>query len=330
MTSSADLPIPDMAGCLRRLLAQVPAGRVTTPGALAAALGNPVAARWVGHYLLHHAHEGHCPCYRVVRAGGRIPPAAGATQAEQLRAEGIKVHDGTVDLEHYGFEQFACDRPLERLSRWQRDIVKRVRIRPRRPGTLRMPRLVGGVDVSYAGAEEGVAAYCLVDTATGGLAWSATVRRSVRFPYISSYLSFRELPVLLDLLAEVRAAGRLSPVVLVDGTGILHPRHAGIASHLGVLASVATVGVTKKLLCGEVRTEGMRPLEARLIELDGRPTGIALRPTAGSRRAIYVSPGHGVDLASAERLAGRLLLGHRLPEPLYWADRVSRRTAKGL
>jgi deoxyribonuclease V len=152
----------------------------------------------------------------------------------------------------------------------------------------------------------------------------------VRFPYISSYLSFRELPLLLDLLDEVRAAGQLSPVVLVDGTGILHPRHAGIASHLGVLAAVATVGVTKKLLCGKVQGGDMRPLEARPVVLDDRPTGIALRPTAGSLRPIYVSAGHGVDLAFAERLVRRLLLGRRLPEPLYWADRLSRRCAKNL
>jgi deoxyribonuclease V len=325
--ASRDLKIPDMVGCLRRLLAQVPAGRVTTPGALAAALGNPVAARWVGHYLLHHAHEEPCPCHRVVRAGGRILPGP---QAEKLRAEGIEVPGQLVDLQRYGFKRFASERPLEELSGLQQEIVERIRTGPRRPGTLRVPRLVGGVDISYAGSEEGVAAYCLVDAATGRLAWSTTVRRSVRFPYISSYLSFRELPVLLDLLDEVRAAGRLSPVVLVDGTGILHPRHAGIASHLGVLASVATVGVTKKLLCGEVQGGGMRPLEARPVVQDDRPTGIALRPTAGSLRPIYVSPGHGVDLAFAERLVRRLLLGRRLPEPLYWADRLSRRCAKNV
>ena len=48
------------------------------------------------------------------------------------------------------------------------------------------------------------------------------------FPYITSYLAFRELPILLELLDEVRAAGRLAELLLVDGSGILHQRHAGI------------------------------------------------------------------------------------------------------
>ena len=102
-----------------------------------------------------------------------------------------------------------------------------------------------------------MAAYALVETETGRLVWSATVRRRVAFPYISTYLSFREIPIYLDLLDEVRAAGRLSEVLLVDGSGILHHRHAGVASHLGVVASLPTVGVTKKLLCGRVDIEGM-------------------------------------------------------------------------
>jgi deoxyribonuclease V len=71
-------------------------------------------------------------------------------------------------------------------------------------------------------------------------------------------------------------------------------------------------------------------LEARPVVQGDRPTGLALRPTAGSLRPIYVSPGHGVDLAFAERVVRRLLLGRRLPEPLYWADRLSRRCAKNI
>ena len=207
-----------MAGCLRRLLAQVPVGRVTTPGVLAAALGNPIAARWVGYYLAHHDHDPQCACHRVVRAGGVVPGCGAiwtpASQARQLRSEGVEVHAGTVDLARYGFQQFASERPLERLARLQQGIVARVSIRPRR----RMPRLVGGVDISYSGQDRGVAAYGLVDRATGELAWSTTICRTVRFPYISSYLTFRELPLLLDLLEAVRAAGQLSSVVLVDGT----------------------------------------------------------------------------------------------------------------
>jgi len=146
----------------------------------------------------------------------------------------------------------------------------------------------------------------------------------VIFPYISSSLSFREIPVYLDLLDEVRAAGRLAEVLMVDGTGVLHERGAGVASHLGVVANVATIGVTKSMHRGEANLADMTPGESRPVFLNGRLTGAALRPTAGSRRPIFISPGTGLDLAFAEQAARGLLLGRRLPEPLYWADRLTK------
>ena len=320
--------IPDLVDQLRRLLNQVPRGRVTTPGALAAALGNPIAARWIGHFLLHHDHDAACPCHRAVRAGGVLGsyPTGEAAKADRLAAEGVAVRDGRVDLEQYAFDGLVSDGPLQRLSRLQESLAQEGRIQPRR----QMPRLVGGVDVSYVSPSDGVAAYALVDSASGELVWSTTVRRAVRFPYISSYLTFRELPLLVALLEEVRAAGRLSPVVLVDGTGILHPRHFGIASHLGVVASLPTIGVTKKLLCGQVDLEGLGPLESRPVVQDDRLVGVAIRVSSGSRRPIFVSPGHRVDVAFAEQVIRLTLTGHRLPTPLYWADRLSRQCARNL
>ena len=106
------------------------------------------------------------------------------------------------------------------------------------------------------------------------------------------------MPLLLELLGAVRVAGRLPEVLLVDGTGILHQRHAGIASHLGVAAGLPTVGVTKKLLCGQVDLEGLEPGQSCLVVLDEEIVGVALRPTATSRRPTSVSPGTGGPFAT--------------------------------
>ena len=113
--------------------------------------------------------------------------------------------------------------------------------------------------------------------------------------------------------------------VMVDGSGILHHRHAGIASHLGVVALLPTIGVTKKLLCGQVDIEKMSPGESRPVLFDDELIGVALRPTAGSLRPIFISSGHHVDVAFAERLVRQVLKGRRLPEPIYWADRLGRK-----
>jgi deoxyribonuclease V len=298
---------------------------VTTCGELAEALGDPIAARWVGHFMLHHEHDADCACHRVVRAGGQLGPyiadnVTGSAKLQRLADERVAALQGVVDLERFAFRDFRCGRPLARLRKIQADVRRRIVVRPRR----RIPKLVGGVDVAYTSPRVGMAAYALVETESGQLIWSTAVRRRVVMPYISTYLSFREIPILLDLLDAVRSAGRLAEVLLVDGTGILHQRLAGIASHLGVAASLATVGVTKKLLCGSVDIKGMAAGESRPVVYQERPVGIALRPTAGSQRPIFVSPGHRVDLTFCERLVRLLLRGRRLPEPLYCADRLSR------
>jgi deoxyribonuclease V len=300
---------------------------MTTCGDLAEALGNRIAARWVGHYALHHEHGDDCPCHRIVRAGGVLGGYATGSVHEKMQRrsdEGVIIQNGIVDLQRFGFDRFASDRPLEHLRQVQEAIQQRIVLRPRR----RVPKFTAGVDVAYPRPGLGRAAYALIETDTGRLAWSAVIERPVAFPYISTYLSFREIPILLDLLDEVRRADRLAEVLLVDGSGILHHRHAGLASHLGVVAERATIGITKKLLCGAVNLKDMPPGESRPVVFDDELVGAALRPTAGSRRPIFISPGHRVDLAFAEMLVRRLLLGRRLPEPIYWADRLSRSKAK--
>jgi deoxyribonuclease V len=290
---------------------------------LAEALGDRIAARWVGHFALHHDHPPDCVCHRIVRAGGVLGGYAASSverKARRLADEGILVRNGLVDLDRFGFCEFASDRPLDRLRAIQESVRPQIILRPRR----RIPKWVGGVDVAYPNPDEGCAAYALVETATGKLVWSTTLRRRVVFPYITTFLSFREIPILLELLAEVRAAGQMAEVVMVDGTGILHHRRAGIASHLGVAASLPTIGVIKKLLCGNVDLDAMAPGESRPIVLDDRWSGVAIRPTDGSPRPIFVSPGHRVDVEYCDRLTRRLLIGRRLPEPIYWADRLSR------
>ena len=322
--------IPNMEQELAALVAQVPPGNLTTYGNLAEALGNRIAARWVGHYMLNHDHDGDCGCHRVVRASGQLGSyidGGPAAKQRRLAAEGIEVEEGSVDLNEclLPADCLVSGRPLEVLQQAQEALTAMVSLRARK----RIPKFVGGVDVSYPTPTWGTAGYALVELDTGRLVWSTTLGRDVRFPYITSYLAFRELPILLDLLEDVRAAGRMTALLLVDGSGILHQRHAGVASHLGVTASVATIGVTKKLLCGSVDLDRMEPEESRPVMHEGRQIGVALRPTTGSRRPIFISPGHRVNLAFAECVTRRLMLGRRLPEPIYWADRLSRQAGRG-
>jgi len=72
-------------------------------------------------------------------------------------------------------------------------------------------------------------------------------------PYISSFLSFREIDSLEFLVRkQLREKPDLTPrVILVDGNGILHVRRAGIACFLGTRTGLPTIGIGKTLYCEE-------------------------------------------------------------------------------
>lgn len=319
------LPAADLTGELIALVRQIPRGRVATCGALAVALGDVRAALWVAQLLLHHQHGDRLPCHRVVRANGRLGghvSGDAAIKQTLLEAEGVPVREGIVDLQRYNFDKFRCPRPLEVLRRQQDELLAKVELTAWR----HLPERVAGVDVSYTRQGDAVAAYVLVDARSRELLWSTTMTLPVEFPYIPTYLSYRELPALLAVVEAARAAGQLAELAMVDGTGILHPRRLGIATHLGLVAGLPTIGVTKTLLCGQVAGEPRFQRPAPIV-LGGQCVGAALRPTAASKRLLYVSPGRRIDADSAQRGVERHLSGRRLPDPIYWADRLSRKAA---
>lgn len=325
-----DIDVPDLFAALGDLLRQVPAGRVTTYGALAQALGAIGAARWVASCLLDPEGSSDLPRHRVVLRDGSLGqlPGGDLRQKERLLAsEGIAVSDRRVDVARYGFQDFATMRPLHELQLVQEQLLSRLRLRS--PDAF--PEFVAGVDVSYAGMGqggpvEGFAGYALIEVSTCDLVWSLTVRDVVRFPYIPGFLAFRELPVLLKLLAEVRRRDRLADVMLVDGNGILHHRHAGIASHLGIVAGLPTIGIGKSLLCGTVDQSCIGPGPGRPVVFRGETVARALRNKARFR-PVFVSPGNLVDLPFSVELTKRLFRKHRVPEPIYHAHAISRAAA---
>ncbi len=85
------------------LVALVPEGKVTTYGAIAAALGDPRKAREVGWALQGMPKEVHAPAHRVVNREGRLSGgwAFGGLEVQRrlLEDEGIAfLPDGRVDL----------------------------------------------------------------------------------------------------------------------------------------------------------------------------------------------------------------------------------------
>jgi len=179
---------------------------------------------------------------------------------------------------------------------------------------------VGGVDCAFtAGGRQIIAAAVLMEAGTGQLLARAYAVDSVLMPYVPGLLSFREAP------AELAAIGQLPrrpDLLLVDGSGVAHPRRLGIASHLGLWLDLPTIGVAKSRLCGTHRAVGRRRRSrVRLVD-DGQVIGAVVR-TRDDVRPVYVSVGHRVTLDDAVAWTLRLARHYRLPEPIRAADHMA-------
>ena len=80
------------------LLLRIPAGKVSTYGDLARALGNPSASRAIGRILGENPDPIKVPCHRIVMYNGRVGGYAYGTAMKKqlLENEGISFTNGTV------------------------------------------------------------------------------------------------------------------------------------------------------------------------------------------------------------------------------------------
>lgn len=214
-----------------------------------------------------------------------------------------------------------------RLHRWdvtpaearalQEELCGRVELRDR-VGKIRR---VAGADLAFDGAGRGaqaIAAVVVFSYPGWEVLECAVARRPLEFPYVPGLLSFREIPAILAALESVRETPDL---IFCDGQGYAHPRRFGLASHLGVLLDVATIGCAKSRLIGTYREPGARAgAWTPLMDGDER-IGAVVRTRAGAQ-PLYISNGHRVSLERAVTLTLEACDGPRVPLPTRRADRA--------
>ena len=189
-----------------------------------------------------------------------------------------------------------------------------------------MPRLIAAVDVGYDRATDMCAASLVIwETASAGVLETLTHVQPSTYPYVPGLLSFREIPALLPLFERLEEAPDL---VLCDGQGLAHPRRLGLASHLGLILDLPSLGWAKSRLTG--RWDGL-PVEAGaaapLMDVEEQ-IGWVLRSRAGCR-PTFVSPGHRVSMARSLEIARALTGRHRLCEPARRAHQATRDAMSG-
>ncbi|MEV6840320.1 endonuclease V [Streptomyces sp. NPDC051133] len=186
------------------------------------------------------------------------------------------------------------------------------------PGTGR----VTGVDVAYDDALDLVAAAAVVlDAATLDVVAEATAVGRVSFPYVPGLLAFREIPTVRAALDRLPCPPGL---IVCDGYGLAHPRRFGLASHLGVLTGLPTIGVAKNpFTFRHDEPAAARGASAPLLA-GSEEVGRALRTRDGVK-PVFVSVGHRVSLDNALAHTLALTPAYRLPETTRRADALCRR-----
>ncbi len=136
-------------------------------------------------------------------------------------------------------------------------------------------------------------------------------------PFRMGFSAYREMPAIIEAYNQLEQE---PDILLVKGAGIAHPRNFGIASHTGLVLNTPTIGVTDKLLFGNVN-EGKILINANMVGFEVT--------TREYSNPIYVSPGHLVSLGACLNIISKTIqLPHKIPEPLHIALKIAKKKAK--
>jgi deoxyribonuclease V len=210
---------------------------------------------------------------------------------------------------------------LTAAKKIQEDFKDRVKIIPLR----KKPELIAGVDAAFHN-DKVIGVACLYKYPEIIPVEDAFSVIKVSFPYIPGFLSFREGPVIVEAINNLKLKPHL---ILFDGQGIAHPKRMGIASHVGVILDMPTIGCAKSRLVGEYKEPGFKKGNWSSLRYNGITVGAVLR-TRENVNPVFVSPGHRTDLKSSIEIVQKCSGKYRIPEPLRRADFLSKKIKTSL
>ena len=181
-----------------------------------------------------------------------------------------------------------------------------------------------GVDVAYRKRSRIGVAAAVVLGENLGVEDSSVAELEVGFPYIPGFLSFREVPIILEAIKGLKLK---ADIFMVDGQGLAHPRGIGLGCHLGLILGMPTLGVAKSHLVGDFEEPDMVQGDWRSLSYKGKEVGRVVR-TRDWAKPVFVSPGHLIDQEGAYKVVMSSLHRYRLPEPIRLAHLVAERAKR--
>lgn len=176
-------------------------------------------------------------------------------------------------------------------------------------------KTVAGIDLTFTdiwkNPTTGIACIVVLDYKTLELKEKVFAEKEVDFPYIPTFLAYRELPTILEAYKKLT----IKPdVFILDGMGILHPRKMGIASHFGVITDEVSIGCGKSKLIGEYEEPENKPMSYKPVYVNGEFRGYAVR-TKKNTNPIFISPGNNISVESSLKVVLNTVDKYKLPEP---------------
>ncbi len=210
---------------------------------------------------------------------------------------------------------------VEQARAVQRMLKNRVLIRPLR----KEPQYVAGVDASF-GKGQVLAVASLYSYPHLTHLEDAAAAEPCHFPYRTGLLSFREGP---GIIRAIEKLTRKPDIILFDGQGIAHPQNMGIASHVGLMLSIPSIGCAKSRLVGAYNEPRKRKGSWTYLIYRNQHVGAVVRTRTGVK-PLFVSPGHMIDIRASVRIILQCVSRYRSPEPLRHADMVSKQLKQNL
>ena len=185
------------------------------------------------------------------------------------------------------------------------------------------PNYIAAADAGFKN-DDVIGAVCVYDFENLEYICHETAVRKAVFPYIPGYLTFREGPALVDAINKLSIR---PDVIIFDGQGIAHPNGMGIASHIGVILDIPTIGCAKSRLIGSFKEPGKKKGMWSPLIYNEESTGAVLR-TRDNVRPLFVSPGHKTDIKTSIEIVLRCTGAYRIPLPQRCADMLTKKKGR--
>lgn len=213
-----------------------------------------------------------------------------------------------------------CDDLIKEFDKQQLELKKEIKIKDI---DLSKIKTIAGIDIAYwekDSIEYGGCSIVILDYKTKKIIEKVEYVGKIFYPYISGYLSFREIPLILETLKKVKTNIDL---YMLDGNGYLHPKHMGIATHISHYLKKPCIGVAKTYLkVNNIKYFEPLNIVGAYTEIRNNDDilGIALR-TKKDCKPIFVSIGNYISLHNCYDIVMNLINSEsRIPLPTRYAD----------